>query len=76
MVGENSPCIQNMYMRTLIGSSINNDWLIYEHTLRGFLLMLARLQTFSLRGVDAVPVDVEVDVSGGALPTTLSLIHI
>ena len=25
--------------------------------------MLARLQTFSLLGIDAVPVDVEVDVS-------------
>ena len=33
--------------------------------------MLARLQTFSLVGVDAIPVDVEVDVSGGALPTTI-----
>ena len=33
--------------------------------------MLARLQTFSLVGVDAVPVDVEVDVSGGALPATI-----
>jgi magnesium chelatase family protein len=30
--------------------------------------MLARLQTFSLLGIDAVPVDVEVDVSAGALP--------
>jgi len=34
-------------------------------------LMLARLQTFSLVGVDAIPVDVEVDVSGGALPATI-----
>jgi magnesium chelatase family protein len=33
--------------------------------------MLARLQTFSLVGIDAVPVDVEVDVSGGALPATV-----
>ncbi|MEO2000277.1 MAG: YifB family Mg chelatase-like AAA ATPase [Pirellulales bacterium] len=33
--------------------------------------MLARLQTFSLVGVNAVPVDVEVDVSGGALPATI-----
>ncbi len=32
--------------------------------------MLARLQTFSLFGIDAVPVDVEVDVSPGALPAT------
>ena len=39
--------------------------------LRGLLLMLARLQTFSLQGVDAVPVEVEVDVSGGALPATI-----
>jgi magnesium chelatase family protein len=33
--------------------------------------MLAKLQTFSLFGIDAVPVEVEVDVSGGALPTTV-----
>ena len=33
--------------------------------------MLARLQTFSLVGVDAISVDVEVDVSGGALPATI-----
>jgi magnesium chelatase family protein len=33
--------------------------------------MLARLQTFSLFGIDAVPVDVEVDVSAGALPATV-----
>lgn len=33
--------------------------------------MLARLQTFSLVGVDAIPVEVEVDVSGGALPATI-----
>ena len=33
--------------------------------------MLARLQTFSLLGIEAVPVDVEVDVSGGALPATV-----
>jgi magnesium chelatase family protein len=33
--------------------------------------MLAKLQTFSLFGIDAVPVDVEVDVSSGALPATV-----
>ena len=33
--------------------------------------MLARLQTFSLFGIDAVPIDVEVDVSAGALPATV-----
>jgi len=33
--------------------------------------MLARLQTYSLFGIEAVPVDVEVDVSGGALPSTV-----
>jgi magnesium chelatase family protein len=32
--------------------------------------MLARLQTFSLFGIEAIPVDVEVDVSAGALPAT------
>jgi magnesium chelatase family protein len=33
--------------------------------------MLARLHTFSLLGIDALPVEVEVDVSPGALPKTL-----
>jgi len=37
--------------------------------------MLARLQTFSLFGIDAVPVDVEVDVSSGALPATVHVGH-
>ena len=36
--------------------------------------MLARLQTFSLFGIDAVPVDVEVDVSAGALPATVLVV--
>ncbi len=33
--------------------------------------MLAKLNTFSLLGIDAVPVEVEVDVSGAALPKTI-----
>ncbi|MEN1680053.1 MAG: YifB family Mg chelatase-like AAA ATPase [Planctomycetota bacterium] len=33
--------------------------------------MLATLKTFSLLGIDAVPVDAEVDVSPGAIPKTL-----
>jgi magnesium chelatase family protein len=33
--------------------------------------MLAKLHTFSLLGIDAVPVEVEVDVSPGALPRTV-----
>jgi hypothetical protein len=33
--------------------------------------MLAKLQTFSMLGIEAVPVDVEVDVSTGALPATV-----
>ena len=33
--------------------------------------MLARLRTFSLVGIDAVPVDVEVDVSARAAPKTI-----
>ena len=33
--------------------------------------MLAKLQTFSMLGIEAVPVDVEVDVSRGALPATV-----
>ncbi|MBS0209819.1 MAG: YifB family Mg chelatase-like AAA ATPase [Planctomycetes bacterium] len=32
--------------------------------------MLAKLNTFSLLGIDAVPVEVEVDVSAGAMPRT------
>jgi magnesium chelatase family protein len=33
--------------------------------------MLAKLHTFSLLGVDALPVEVEVDVSPGAIPKTV-----
>jgi magnesium chelatase family protein len=33
--------------------------------------MLAKLHTFSHLGIDALPVEVEVDVSPGALPKTL-----
>lgn len=33
--------------------------------------MLAKLQTFSLLGIEALPVEVEVDVSPGALPKTI-----
>ena len=33
--------------------------------------MLAKLRTFSLLGIDALPVEVEVDVSACALPKTL-----
>ncbi len=33
--------------------------------------MLSKLTTFSLLGIDAVPVEVEVDVSPGALPKTI-----
>src|SRR5580698_8893609 len=33
--------------------------------------MLAKLQTFSLLGIDALSVEVEVDVSDGALPKTV-----
>jgi magnesium chelatase family protein len=33
--------------------------------------MLAKLHTFSLSGIDAVPVEVEVDISPGALPKTV-----
>jgi magnesium chelatase family protein len=33
--------------------------------------VLAKLQTFSLLGIDALPVEVEVDVSPGALPKTV-----
>ena len=33
--------------------------------------MLAKLHTFSLLGIDALPVVVEVDVSPGAIPKTI-----
>ncbi len=33
--------------------------------------MLAKLKTFSLLGIDALPVDVEVDISPGAQPKTI-----
>src|SRR5215218_835076 len=33
--------------------------------------MMAKLSTFALVGIDAVPVEVEVDVSPGALPKTV-----
>ncbi|BBO32543.1 magnesium chelatase domain-containing protein [Lacipirellula parvula] len=33
--------------------------------------MLAKLHTFSLLGIDALPVEVEVDVSPAALPKTV-----
>lgn len=33
--------------------------------------MLAQLGTFSLFGIQAIPVDVEVDISAGALPKTI-----
>ncbi|MEE3218656.1 MAG: magnesium chelatase domain-containing protein, partial [Planctomycetota bacterium] len=33
--------------------------------------MLAKLNTFALQGIDAVAVEVEVDVSPGALPKTV-----
>lgn len=53
----------------------SNNWKaspVLPHTaIEGIPLMLARLQTFSLVGVDAISVDVEVDVSGGALPATI-----
>jgi len=33
--------------------------------------MLAKLRTYSLLGIEALPVEVEVDVSAGALPKTV-----
>jgi magnesium chelatase family protein len=33
--------------------------------------MLAKLKTFSLMGIDALPVEVEVDVSPAGLPKTV-----
>jgi len=33
--------------------------------------MLARLKTFTLLGIEAIPVDVEVDISPAAMPKTI-----
>ena len=33
--------------------------------------MLARLKTFTLLGIEAMPVDVEVDISPAAMPKTI-----
>ena len=33
--------------------------------------MLAKLTTYSLLGIDALPVEVEVDISPGAIPKTI-----
>ena len=33
--------------------------------------MLSKLKTFSLLGIEAEPVEVEVDVSPGAVPSTI-----
>ncbi len=38
---------------------------------RGVLSMLAKLLTYSLFGIDAKPVDVEVDISPAAMPKTI-----
>src|SRR6056297_1408197 len=35
------------------------------------VVMLARLKTFTLLGIEAIPVDVEVDVSPAAMPKTI-----
>ena len=36
--------------------------------------MLAKLKTFSLLGIDALPVEVEVDVSPAGLPKTVLVV--
>ena len=36
----------------------------------GRIVMLTKLFTFSLFGIEAVPVEVEVDISPGAMPKT------
>ncbi|MFM8402320.1 MAG: magnesium chelatase domain-containing protein, partial [Pirellula sp.] len=46
---------------------ISHPFLLYERS----LAMLAKLKTYSLVGIDAVPVDVEVDLSASALPKTV-----
>ena len=38
---------------------------------RGHGAMLARLKTFTLLGIEAMPVDVEVDISSAAMPKTI-----
>ena len=48
---------------------------VYVFTIQGIGMedpvMLAKLRTFSLLGIDALPVEVEVDVSPGAVPKTV-----
>ena len=41
------------------------------HKQRGHGAMLARLKTFTLLGIEAMPVDVEVDISPAAMPKTI-----
>ena len=40
-------------------------------SLSGVDAMLARLKTFTLLGIEAMPVDVEVDISPAAMPKTI-----
>ncbi len=47
------------------------DWVLSQAILVRYGCMLAKLKTFSLLGIEALPVEVEVDVSPGALPKTI-----
>lgn len=53
-----------------IGTLIEINYLAKAISQKGDF-MLARLHTFSLQGIDAVSVEVEVDVSTGGLPATV-----
>src|SRR5438270_2919253 len=44
--------------------------LLHHHSAGSAALMLAKLQTFALQGIDAFAVEVEVDIAGG-LPKTV-----
>ena len=64
------PCNQLLARKIYICTLIEISYLAKAISQKGDL-MLARLHTFSLQGIDAVSVEVEVDVSTGGLPATV-----
>jgi magnesium chelatase family protein len=64
-------------MQDLAASGVAGDNDVFKSPRQGRafpqqdIFMLAKLRTFALQGIDAVPVEVEVDVSPGAVPKTV-----
>ena len=55
-----------------LGKQGNSSSIVRPFLLRNTeALMLARLKTFTLLGIEAMPVDVEVDISPAAMPKTI-----